>query len=139
MGHETHRISSESGEAPSSCGGTVERRERNSRDWPPCSRLAWSSPSLDSGLEKTRNRGAHGQTDSRQAQEADHEAEQETRETPSRWGNGFGLSQRAVDFEANRDFDSQGIWSPISSEPSLARAPIRGLELSGAGEARDPA
>lgn len=139
MGHETHRISSELGEAPSSCRGVVKGWGRDSSDRPAGPGIAWSRAPLDSRLEEARRRGAGVQAHAGQAHEADRQAAREAPDAPPRRSDGLRLSQRAVDVTADGDGDSSGIRCAVSPEPSVARPARVGVELSGARAPRDSA
>src|SRR5882672_1613341 len=109
MVHETHRISSEPGEAPPSSRGVVKEREWDSGGRPPGSSLSRSRPSLDSGLETAWRCGVEGEAHAGQALETDRQAARQAAEAAARWGDGVRLSQRAVDVEAHRHADPQEV------------------------------
>src|SRR5882672_8420819 len=138
MGHETHGIGSEFGEATSSCRGVVPRGERDSGGRASGSSLSWSRPSLAPGLEETWRCGVEGQAHAGQALETDCEAAGEAPEAAALWGDGVRLSQRTVDVEALRHAGPQEVRGPLPPEPPLACSSGVRVELSGARTPRHP-
>src|SRR5882672_5970454 len=132
MVHETHRISSEPGEAPPSSRGVVKEREWNSGGRPPGSSLSRSRASLDPGLEEAWRCGVEGQAHAGQALETDREAAREAPEAAARRGDGVWLPQRAVDVEAHRHARPQEVRGPLPPESPLARSSGVRVELPGA-------
>ncbi len=139
MGHETHRIRSEPGEAPSSCRGIVQEREGDSRDRPSGPGFTRSRASLDSGLEEAWRHSLGSQADSGPAKENDRHAARQASEAAARRGDGLRVSQRAVDVEAYCHADPQGVRRPLPPKPPVARPSGVRVELPGARTPRDPA
>src|SRR2546428_12216585 len=131
MVHETHRISSEPGEAPPSSREALKRREGDTRGRPPGASLARSRPSLAPGLETAWRCGVEGQAHAGQALETDRQAARQVAEAAARWGDGVRLSQRAVDVEAHRHARPQEVRGPLPPEPPLACPSGVRVELPG--------
>src|SRR6266436_1625259 len=138
MEHETHRISSEPGEASPSSRGVVKEWEWDSGGRPSGSSLSRSRASLAAGLEAAWRCGVEGQAHSGPALETDRQAAREVAEAAALGGDSVRLSQRAVDVEAHRHARPQEVRGPLPPEPPLARSSGVRVELPSARTPRDP-
>ena len=139
MGHETSWVGGIVGEAAPSRHRVVETGPGIERDRATDSLLCLVGPSLGSRLEEERRHGAGIETRPGTSEEADRAAAGSTVAAPAPRRHGAWFSQRAVDPEADRIADPEGVRRALPSEPPLARAPVMRLELPGAGAPRDPA
>src|SRR3990172_4886126 len=139
MRNETPWICIEFGEAPSTCDGAMEARSDLERGRTTRPVFGFLSSPLGTDLEGKGKPWIGFEARARPSPEADGPATAETREAAASGGDGVWVSQRALDLEADRDPDPQGIRCSVPSQPSLASPPILWLELSGSGTTRDPA
>ena len=139
MGHETPWIGGIVGEAAPSRHRVVETGIGIERDRQERSLIGLFGPPMGSGLEETRRRGVGIEARPRAAQKAERASAGATPAAPSSRRHGLRLPQRAVDSEADRVADPQGVRRSVSSEPPLACAAVLRLELPGTGTPRNPA
>ena len=139
MGHETPWIGGIVGEAAPARHRVVEKGPGIERDRATDSLLCLFGPSLGSRVEEERRHGAGIETRPGTSEEADRAAAGSTVAAPAPRRHGEWFPQRAVDSEADRVADPQGVRRSVSSEPPLARAAVLRLELPGTGTPRNPA